>query len=413
VASVLFQRASNEPETMNGTATRPTAPSSLAVDHIYPPINDLPFSRIREISRIGMEREGVIPLWFGEPDRPTPDFIIDAATEAMRAGKTFYTQNRGIPELRAALADYLGGLYGRPVDFERVTVTASAMNGLMIVMQTLLGPDDNVVAQGPLWPNTAETVHIQGAETREVTLDLRPEGWVLDLERLFDRCDGRTRAILVNSPSNPVGWMMGTDQQAELLAFCRQRGLWIISDEVYDRIVYDTKRAPSFVDLAEPEDLVLSVNSFSKSWCMTGWRLGWIVAPESLGLTLEKMNEYNIAGAATMAQWAGITALRDGEWFIAETVEHYRQGRDLVFQRLSAMPRVTWPLPEAAFYAYFKVDGLDDSLALAKELVLEHGVGLAPGSAFGQSGEGYLRLCFASTPETLSEAMDRLERGLA
>jgi aspartate/methionine/tyrosine aminotransferase len=298
VASVLFQRASNEPETMNGTATRPTAPSSLAVDHIYPPINDLPFSRIREISRIGMEREGVIPLWFGEPDRPTPDFIIDAATEAMRAGKTFYTQNRGIPELRAALADYLGGLYGRPVDFERVTVTASAMNGLMIVMQTLLGPDDNVVAQGPLWPNTAETVHIQGAETREVTLDLRPEGWVLDLERLFDRCDGRTRAILVNSPSNPVGWMMGTDQQAELLAFCRQRGLWIISDEVYDRIVYDTRRAPSFVDLAEPEDLVLSVNSFSKSWCMTGWRLGWIVAPESLGLTLEKMNEYNITLSA-------------------------------------------------------------------------------------------------------------------
>lgn len=398
---------------MNAPATGAPAPARLAVEHIHPPIAELPFSRIREISRIGMGRADVIPLWFGEPDRPTPDFIVDAATEAMRAGKTFYTHNRGIAELRAALANYLGGLYGRPVDIERISVTASAMNGLMIVMQTLLGPGDNVVAQGPLWPNTAETVHIQGAATREIPLELAPEGWTLDLERLFDACDERTRAILVNSPSNPTGWMMSAGQMAELLAFCRRRGLWIIADEVYDRIVYDAPRAPSFVDLAESEDLVLSVNSFSKSWCMTGWRLGWIVAPESLGVTLEKMNEYNIAGAATMAQWAGIVALEDGEPFIAETVAHYRRGRDLVHQRLSAMARVTWPLPEAAFYAYFKVDGLDDSLALAKELVLKHGVGLAPGSAFGQSGEGFLRLCFASTVDTLSDAMDRLERGLA
>lgn len=386
------------------TASRP---------QVRPLVAGLGFSKIREISRIGMGRDDVIPLWFGEPDQPTPEFITAAAKRAMDDGHTFYTHNRGIPELREAIAAYLSALYGREVGLERITVTASAMNGLMVVMQTLLGPGDNMIAVVPLWPNILEAAHIQGAETREVPLSLAERGWVLDLERLMAACDARTRLVFVNSPNNPTGWMMAAEQQQELLAFCRRRGLWLVADEVYDRIVYDGAHAPSLVELAEPEDAVLAVNSFSKSWCMTGWRIGWITAPERMGRTLEMMNEYNIACASTIAQHAGITALKEGEAFIARTVAHYRQGRDLVFQRLGAMPRLTWPLPPAAFYAFFAVDGLDDSLALATELVLEHGLGLAPGSAFGPSGEGFLRLCFASTPETLSRAMDRLEGALA
>ncbi len=387
-------------------------PSIPAAAAIRPLIAALPFSRIREISRLGMGRDDVIALWFGEPDRPTPEFICAAARRAMDQGHTFYTPNRGIPELRQALAAYQGGLYGREVGIERITVTASAMNAIMVLMQTLLGPEDRMVAVVPLWPNAIEAARVQGAEVVEVPLTPGEGGWRLDLDRLFAACDRRTRVLFVNSPNNPTGWMMAADEQTAVLAFCRRRGIWLIADEVYDRIAYEGGRAPSLVELAEPEDLVVAVNSFSKSWCMTGWRMGWVTAPESLGRVLEMMNEYNVAGANTIAQHAGVTALAEGEPFIAETVAHYRRGRDLVYQRFAAMERVAMALPPAAFYAFFAVDGLDDGLAFAKRLVLEHGVGLAPGSAFGESGEGYLRLCFASTPETLGRALDRLERAL-
>ncbi len=397
---------------MSGTPATLKAAAGASGAPIRPLIAELAFSKIREISRLGMGRADVIPLWFGEPDRPTPDFITAAAKQAMDRGHTFYTDNRGIPELRQALAAYVGHLHGREISVERITVTASAMNGLMVLMQTLLGPGDNMVAVVPLWPNVIEAAHIQDAETVGVSLTSTERGWELDLDRLFESCDENTRVIFVNSPNNPTGWMMAADEQAALLAFCRRRGIWLVADEVYDRIVYEAPHAPSFVALAEAEDPLVAVNSFSKSWCMTGWRMGWVTAPESLGLVLEKMNEYNVACANTMAQHAGIVALAEGEPFIAETLAHYRRARDLVYQRFAAMARIRMALPPAAFYAFFAVDGLEDSAALAKELVLEHGLGVAPGSAFGAAGEGYLRLCFASRTETLSRALDRLERAL-
>ena len=394
------------------TPPKPEAAASAAAPPIRPLIAELPFSEIREISRLGMGRADVIPLWFGEPDWPTPDFINAAAKRAMDQGHTFYTHNRGIPELRRALADYHGNLHGRAIGMERITVTASAMNALMVLMQTLLGPGDSMVAVVPLWPNVIAAARVQGAETRAVPLIPSAEGWRLDLDRLFGACDETTRVLFVNSPNNPTGWMMSADEQAALLAFCREREMWLVADEVYDRIVYDGRHAPSFIELSEAEDLLVVVNSFSKSWCMTGWRLGWVTAPESLGEALEKMNEYNIACANTMAQHAGIVALAEGEPFIAETIAHYRLARDFVYQRFAAMGRVSMALPAAAFYAFFAVDGLEDSLAFAKKLVLDHGVGVAPGSAFGAAGEGYLRLCFAATTGTLGRALDGLERAL-
>lgn len=387
-------------------------------------IAELPSSKIREVANLGTGMDGVIPLWFGEPDRPTPDFINRAATAALEAGHTFYTLNRGIPELRSALAEYMTDLHGQPIDVNRVSVTASAMNAIAVIMQSLIDPGDNAVLVAPLWPNIAACVRIMDGEPRFVALQTEgsgqaegpgraeQSGWRLDLDHLFDAADERTRAIFINSPNNPTGWTMSGEDQRAVLDWCRARGIWLIADEVYDRIAFSAPRAPSFLDFAGPDDPLIRVNSFSKSWCMTGWRLGWVTAPEAFGGTMEKMNEYNVANAPSMAQHAGIAALRDGEDFVAASVERYRRARDLVFQRLRAFPRVELSRPEAAFYAFFKVDGVDDSLALAKRLVREARVGLAPGVAFGPEGEGYLRLCFAAGLDTLSEALDRLEPAL-
>jgi aspartate aminotransferase len=372
-------------------------------------IKDLQASKIRAISREGMTRENIIPLWFGEPNFPTPKFICDAAADALAAGHTFYTENRGIPPLRTALSDYMSNLYGVPVKEDRITTTVAAMNGIMLVMEAIVDPGDNVIIVEPLWPNCRETVSIMGGEPRGVELREINGKWQLDLDALFDACDDRTRAIFVNSPGNPTGWVMPSEQQQAVLEFCRQRRIWLLADEVYARLIFDRPYAPSFIEISTPEDPVIAFNSFSKSWAMTGWRLGWVTAPASFGELLEKLNEYNISGATTFVQHAAVVAIRDGEDFIKETVEGYRRGRDLVYQRLSGMGRVHLAFPEAAFYAFFRVDGVEDSLSFAHEILDETGVGLAPGSAFGPSGESYLRLCFAATPDALSEAMDRLE----
>ncbi len=378
-----------------------------------PTIARFPGSRIREVSDAGFGIEGVIPLWFGESDRSTPAFICEAATRAMTQGHTFYTPNRGIPELRQTIAQYVSGLRGRPIGADRVSVTASGVSAIMLVMEALVDPGSSVALVGPIWPNCADSVTALGGEVRRVPLEPTPQGWRLDLDRLFDACDDTTRAIFVNSPGNPTGWLMKEEEVRAILAFCRKRRIWAIGDEVYDRLVYDRPVAPSFLDLAGPDDPVIAINSFSKAWCMTGWRLGWLVAPPAFGEVIGKINEFNVSSATTFVQHAGITAIRDGERFVAEIVAQYARARDLVVQRLGAMPRVRLVRPEAAFYAFFTVDGMSDSLAFAKQLIAETKVGLAPGIAFGQEGEGWLRLCFATSLARLGEAMDRLEPALS
>ncbi len=375
-------------------------------------VAELESSKIREVADLGMDDDGIIPLWFGEGDLPTPDFVIEAAKRGLDAGDTYYTENQGVPRLRETIARYVSSLYGAEVGVERVTVTASGMAAIMIVAQTLIDAGDNVVVVTPIWPNCRETVHIMGGEARAVELNLGDGGWTLDLDRLFGAVDERTRALYINSPSNPTGWMMTAEEQRQVLDFARERGIWVVADEVYDRIVYDRPRAPSFVELAAPDDPVIAINSFSKSWCMTGWRLGWITAPAAMGELFGKLIEYNYCCAPGFAQQAGIAAITQGEPFVAELVDHYRRGRDLVYQRLSGHRRVRLARPEAAFYAFFAVDGMTDSTALAKRIVREHRVGLAPGAAFGPGGEGHLRLCFASAADTLSRALDRLDGAL-
>jgi len=385
---------------------------------LRPEIAALETSGIAQVFELGFGRDNLIPLWVGEGDLPTPAFICDTATRALREGKTFYTRKLGIPRLCAALADYTNRLYGGRVTGDRVAVTSSGMNGIMLVLQAILNPGDNVVVVSPIWPNIVAAVRIAGGIDRPVRLDVLPEGgFRLDLDRLFDAVDERTRAIFIASPSNPTGWVMAADEQRAVLDFCRARGIWLLADEVYARFVYDDlaaghEAAPSFLELAGADDPLVVVNSFSKAWAMTGWRLGWLIVPPVLMETLDRLIEFNTSGAQPFLQEAAVVAIEDGEPFVHEVVERCRRGGELVYQRLAALPRVRLARPRGAFYAFFALDGLTDSLGYAKRLVDEVGVGLAPGSAFGPGGEGHMRLCFASSAERLSAALDRLEPAL-
>jgi aspartate aminotransferase len=378
-------------------------------------IRDLETSRIAQISALGMDDPAVIPLWYGESDLPTPGFIGAAATAALAAGHTFYTYKAGLPELRTAIAAYLSALHpgaggGSRIAAGRILVSSAGMNALMLVAQTLIDAGDNLVIVAPVWPNIAAAVRIMGGEPRLVALDPLPggAGWRLDLDRLFAACDARTRGIFVNSPSNPTGWVLAAEEIAALLAFSRRRGLWLIADEVYNRIVYGNRTAPSFLDQAAADDRLIVVNSFSKNWAMTGWRLGWLVLPPDLFPEIEKLVEFNTSGAPTFLQHAGIVAIREGENFIGQFVARCRAARDIAIDALADYRRVAVARPRGAFYAFLRVEGCDDSLAFAKEILLRTKVGLAPGSAFGPTGEGHLRLCFARDPTQIAEAVERL-----
>ena len=379
---------------------------------VRPANAEMQTQRIGEVSRIAIGDPDVIPLWFGEPDLDTPEFIRQAAIDAMQAGQTRYVNKRGIPELRQAILDYTQSQFGIGLDPERITVTGSGMTAIMIATETLVNNGDNVVLVSPIWPNIFYCVQTMGGETRHVRLDQTEAGWQLDLDKLFDACDERTKAIFIASPSNPTGWLMEPDQQRAVLDFCRERGIWIIADEVYHRIVYDRPVAPSFLSITEPDDALYIIHSMSKAWCMTGWRCGWLVHPADLGDRMGDLSGINNTGATSFVQHAAAAAIRGGEDFVVEMVERCRRGRDVVHQRLGGMERINLAAPKAAFYAFPEIIGLEDDLEFAKKLVREPRVGLAPGSAFGPGNEGYLRLCFAKSEEQLSDAMDRIEAGL-
>ena len=376
-------------------------------------IRELETQQILQVSRLAFDDPNVIPLWYGESDVETPAFICERAAAALADGETFYTHKHGIPALRDAIARYTADLYGIAMQAERITATSSGMTGIMLAMQMLVDAGDNVVIVGPVWPNAQATVEIMAGEPRTAPLRFGNEGWTLDLDRLMACCDDRTRAVFVNSPGNPTGWMMPESDQRALLDFCRTRGIWIIADEVYARIVYDRRVAPSFLSVAEPEDRLIVINSFSKSWAMTGWRLGWITHPSSCAEFIGNLIEYNTSGTPAFLQRAAVTAIEDGEAVIESMVDRCRSGREVIGRCLADLPRVRYRAPDAAFYAFFAVDGMDKSLDFAKRLVHETGVGLAPGTAFGPDGEGWLRLCFARAPETLEQAVERLAPALA
>ena len=377
-----------------------------------PAVRALMASQIREVANAGLGEEGILPFWFGEPDEVTPAFICDAAAQSLARGETFYSQNFGIPELRHAIGAYVSRLH-RPTSAGHVAVTASGMSALMLTVEALVAPGDRVVVVTPLWPNLVEIPKILSANVVCVPLAFTATGWTLDLDRLLAALTPGTRAVMINSPNNPTGWTISRADQLAILAHCRRHGIWIVADDVYERLVYDgSASAPSFLDIAGPEDRVISTNSFSKSWLMTGWRLGWIVAPEALMPDLGKLIEYNTSCSPVFVQRAGVVAITDGEPTIAHTLERYRTARDMLVSALSRMPRIAVAPPPGAMYAFFRVEGVTDSLEFCKRLVREARLGLAPGSAFGPEGEGFVRWCFASSEVRLADGVARLARFL-
>ena len=384
-------------------------PDTLDLSTLGGAVNALAETDIVKIAKYGWGRQGLIPMWFGEGDVPTPTFISHAAHEAMLRGETFYTDQNGIEDLRDALRAYNKRMFDIDLTDARITVTNSGMMAISLAMQMLVEAGDEVVVVGPVWPNIYSTIEVNEGVAKHATIRLTDEGWHLDLESLFAAVTDRTKAIFLNSPGNPTGWIMPAEDQLRLLEFARERDIWIISDEVYHTLVFDRPVASSMLQIAEPDDKVIAINSFSKSWLMTGWRMGWMVHPEGLGETAAKLIQISTSGVPQFIQRAGIAALEGGGDVITDLRGRCQTGRDIVFDRLEKWPRVRATRPNGAFYAFFAVDGMTNSLEFCKELIDRCNVGLAPGSAFGPSGEGYLRLCYASTPEKLHQAMDALE----
>jgi aspartate/methionine/tyrosine aminotransferase len=383
-------------------------------------------SLIREVANAGLGKRDILPFWFGEPDEVTPAYIRAAAVEALDQGDTFYTHNFGIPPLREALARYVTRLHRR-VEPEEIIVTNSGMSALMLISQALVGPGDRVVAVTPLWPNITSAPRLMGAEIVRVPLEFARQAsgqwqWRLDTQRLLAALTPGTRALYLNSPNNPTGWTIERSAQQRLLEHCRRLGIWIVADDAYERLCYDDSLcvpsarpllcAPSFLDLAERDERVVAANTFSKSWLMTGWRLGWIVAPRALVPEIAKLIEFNTSCAPGFIQRAGLAAVTQGEPVIERTLARFRSARDFLIERLNQIDGVEAALPPGAMYAFFRIRGMRDSLAFCKRMVAEAGLGLAPGAAFGPEGERFVRWCFASDEERLADGIERLRRGM-
>ncbi|HEY5346614.1 MAG TPA: pyridoxal phosphate-dependent aminotransferase, partial [Rhizomicrobium sp.] len=376
-------------------------------------------SGISQVTALGLGDPDIIPLWLGESDLVTPDFIRAAAIKALEDGRTFYTQARGITPLREAIRAFHKRTVGADIALERITLPGAAMLAVVCALQCVVETGDNVVVVSPIWPNIFQAAKITGALPRFVRLDEDWDAgrWQLDMEKLFAACDARTKAIFISSPGNPTGWIMSREEQRKVLDFARARGIAIISDEVYGTLTYDgAAHAPSFLEIAEPDDLVFVINSFSKPWAMTGWRIGWLVHPLSLETPVAVMAQANNTGTTHFAQYGALAALSpEGDAFRAQLLARCAAGREAVQKFLDGQNRMRWIRPEGAFYGFLHVDGLTDSLPFAQGLVKRARVGVAPGSAFGLSdprNESYIRICFAQDAARVTEGLKRIELGL-
>ena len=365
------------------------------------------------ITRVALPRIGdpdVIALWFGEGDLVTEGFIRDAAKQALDDGDTFYAHTRGRQDLRNALKRYLDALYGIDLDPDRISVPGATMLGLTIAAQMVLTTGDHAIVVTPSWPNIEHTFRTTGADVAHVRRRRTSDGWHLDIADIRAALLPRTRALFINTPCNPTGWVMSSEQQAELLELCRERNILLIADEVYHRNVYGGDVAPSFLSIANGDDPLIVVNGFSKAWAMTGWRIGWVVAPSRLAEKWAILSECFNTGATVFVQRAAITALERGEEVVARLRDQYARGRDIVTEVLGCCPRIELTEPRGAFYAFPRLRGMRSSLAFAEGVLAEEGVGIAPGYTFGPGNEEYFRLCFALSHERLREGLDRIVR---
>jgi aspartate/methionine/tyrosine aminotransferase len=360
-----------------------------------------------------MSMDGVLRLYFGESSAPTPSFIVDSAIRALRDGQTFYSENAGLPALRQAIATQYRLLHAVDLDAgSEIIVTASGVQALHLAIRSVLDPGDEAIILSPAWPNSTSIVALSHGIPTGVPLALVEDRYQIDFAALEAAVSPRTRLVLLTSPSNPLGWVASVDEQQRLLDLCRRLGIWLLADEVYERIYYEGSEigepAPSILRLCNRSDLVAVVQSFSKTYCMTGWRVGWLVTRPDLGRKLGQLNEFYVSHAATFSQLAALTALTEGESEVRRMVASLKANRDLCGDALKQMRGVTVPNPAGAFYLFPQIDGLEDSFAFCKRLLVEKHVGIAPGSAFGPGGEGSIRLCYAAERAILEPALERL-----
>ena len=390
-------------------------PPRLAKDAVRPQISDLPMENIAEMAVRAQQIGDVIPLWYGEGDVVTPAFIRDAAKAAFDAGMTFYIPNmRGYGPLTEALSAYQSKLHGIELGTARSTVTPGGMQSLALAMELILDLGQNAVYIEPQWPNIRSMIHLVGAEPRPVALDFVDNDWKLDLQKVFDACDARTRAIVFSTPANPTGWVASPAELKALLAFGRERGIWIISDEVYARLYFDGPAAPSILQFAEPEDLVLTVNSFSKTWAMTGWRVGWLTHPESVAAQVAAMTQYINSGTAGPLQAGAHAALTQGEGLAGEMRDRCRDGIARAHTALSKVPGIILPkAPRGGMYVFFALPRWPDSREACRHVLETAHVGLAPGFLFGTASNSFLRLCICRDPKQLDTALGRIVAALA
>ena len=383
-------------------------------------------SMIRQVANAGLGRSDVLKFWFGESDEVTPSFIRDAAAQSLQNGEVFYSHNLGLPELREAIARYATRLRtpgAALIGMDRVAVTSGGVNALMLAVQALINAGDEVVAITPVWPNLTAQPAIMGARVHCVSL--RPVGgqWQLDMNELLASITPATKLLIVNAPNNPTGWTLSRSEQQTILSHCRTTGTWILADEVYERLYYvptTNGAAPSFLDLADPEDRVIVAHSFSKSFLMTGWRLGWLVLPPSALPHLGKLIEFNTSCAPVFVQRAGLVAIQRTADITLRVVAHLKHCRDTLIPLLQAVPGLQVAAADGGMYAFFRLEDqirFGDSLETAKRLVVEAGLGLAPGNAFmvnpTADAQGWLRWCFASQDVArLGQGVDRLKRWL-
>ncbi|MDO9416283.1 pyridoxal phosphate-dependent aminotransferase [Pararhizobium sp.] len=369
---------------------------------------DAPESGIVELVNYARGRDGLIPLWVGEGDLPTPAFISNAASAALEAGETFYTWQRGIPPLREALARYYQRQFGAALSTENFYVTGSGMQAIKLAIEAITSPGDDMVYLSPAWPNFAASAAISGVLPIAVPLTFEGGKWQLDLNRLESAITPKTKALFINTPSNPTGWTATRDDLKAIRDLARRHDLWIMADEIYALYHYAGGRAPSFLDVMEAQDRILFVNSFSKNWSMTGWRVGWIVAPTEAGQVLENLIQYSTSGVAQFMQKAAAVALDEGDDFVRANVEKAARSRDIFCDALIATNRVETLKPDGAIYAFLKIDGVLDSRIGALDIVDRTGVGLAPGTAFGNGGSLFMRACFLRDPAQVEIAAERL-----
>ncbi|WP_027486736.1 pyridoxal phosphate-dependent aminotransferase [Allorhizobium undicola] len=370
-----------------------------------------PESGIVEIINYARGRDNLLPLWAGEGDLATPDFISRAASQALLDGETFYTWQRGIPELRQALSAYYQRHFSADLSPEHFYVTGSGMQAIALAVQAMTEPGDEMIYLSPCWPNIVSAIDLAGARSVGVEIDYRDGGWHLDIGKLERAITPKTRALFINTPSNPTGWTAGLDDLKSILTLARKHGLWILADEIYALYHYGQGlRAASFLDVMEPEDRVIFANSFSKNWSMTGWRVGWLVAPPQIGQVIENLIQYATSGVAQFMQRGAVAALNQGDEFVRQNIARARAGRDILLDALIATNRVRSVKPDGALYGFLQIDGVTDSRLAALDIVDKTGVGLAPGSAFSAGGEYFLRACFLRDPAQMQDAAERLSR---